>query len=88
MPFWTQEARPFQHFAYLVRGVEKMFHTGQPAWPVERTLLTSGALDALLISKRDGGKRLDTPYLNLAYQTEWNWEQPPEPVAGRPINEQ
>jgi hypothetical protein len=86
--FWTQEARPFQHFAYLLRGVEKMFHTGRPAWPAERTLMTSGALDALLISRRDGGQRLETPYLNIAYQTQWDWEQPPEPVAGRPINEQ
>jgi hypothetical protein len=86
--FWTQEARPFQHFAHLLRGIEKMFHTGEPAWPAERTLLTSGALDALLISKRDGGPRLQTPYLNIAYETKWNWEQPPEPVPGRPIPEQ
>jgi hypothetical protein len=86
--FWTQEARPFEHFAHLVRGIEKMFHTGAPTWPVERTLMTSGALDALLISKREGGRRLETPYLNFAYQTHWNWKQPPEPVPGRPINEQ
>ncbi len=46
--------------------IEKMMHTGKPVWPVERTLLTSGALDALLISKRDGGRRLDTPWLNVS----------------------
>jgi hypothetical protein len=86
--FWTQEARPFQHFTYLLRGAEKMFHSGEPAWPAERTLMTSGALDALLISKRDGGRRLETPYLNFAYETKWNWEQPPEPPPGRPINDQ
>lgn len=86
--FWTQEARPFQHFTHLLRGVEKMFHTGQPTWPVERTLLTSGTLDALLISKRDGGRRLSTPYSSFTYQSDWNWEQPPPPPVGRPITSQ
>ncbi len=86
--FWTQEARPFQHFTYLLRGVEKMIHTGEPTWPVERTLLTSGTLDALLISQRDNGKRLETPYLSVAYQSPWNWEQPPPPPSGRPLAEQ
>ena len=86
--FWTQEARPFMHFTYLVRGIERMMHTGKPAWPVERTLLTSGALDALLISKKEGGAVRETPYLNIEYATEWNWEQPPEPPPDRPINEQ
>lgn len=86
--FWTQEDRPFQHFTYLLMGVEKLMHTGKPAWPVERTLLTSGVLDGLLISKRDGGKRLATPWLNVSYQTDWNWRQPPPPPPGRPITEQ
>jgi hypothetical protein len=83
--FWTQEARPFQHFTYLLRGVEQMIHTGKPVWPVERTLLTSGVLDALLISRRDGGKRLETPYLAVEYQSDWNWRQPPPPPEGPPI---
>ena len=86
--FWTQEARPFNHFTYLLMGIEKMMLTGKPAWPVERTLLTSGALDALLISKRDGGRIVETPYLNIRYKSDWNWQQPPPPPPGRPINEQ
>lgn len=86
--FWTQEARPFMHFNYLLIEIEKMMQTGKPSWPVERTLLTSGALDALLISKRDGGKRVKTPYLNIAYQSQWNWRQPPPPPPGRPIQKQ
>jgi hypothetical protein len=86
--FWTQELRPFNHFTYLLMGVERMVQTGKPTWPVERTLLTSGALDALLISKRHGGTVVETPYLNIAYQTEWNWQQPPPPPPGRPITEQ
>lgn len=85
--FWTQEARPFHHFTYLVRGIEKMMITGQPTWPVERTLLTSGALDTLLQSKLQDGKRIETPHLNIRYQTAWNWSQPPPPPPNRPLDE-
>ncbi len=77
--FHTQERRPFMHFTYLVRGIEKMMQTGRPAWPVERTLLTSGVLDALLQSKLAGGRPLETPHLHICYRSDWNWEQPPEP---------
>ncbi len=83
--FWTQEARPFMHFAHQLRGVEKMMQTLKPTWPVERTLLTSGLLDALLISKRDGGITLATPWLDVQYESNWDWRQPPPPPPGRPI---
>jgi hypothetical protein len=83
--FYTQEARPFGHFTFLLQGVEKMMLTGQPAWPVERTLMTSGALDALLISKQQGGKPLDTPQLKFAYRSDWQWREPPPPPPDRPI---
>ena len=73
------------HFTYLLKGIEQMMHTGHPAWPVERTLLTSGTLDALLISKRDGQQRLETPWLDVRYQCTWNWLQPPPPDW--PLNE-
>jgi hypothetical protein len=86
--FWTQEARPFMHFTYLLKGVEQMIHTGQPTWPPERTLLTSGALDALLVSKKDGGKTIPTPQLKINYQPTYSWHQPPEPPKGRPIGGQ
>lgn len=84
--FRTQEARPFMHFTYLMQGVEKLILTGRPAWPVERTLLTSGTLDALLRSKRDGGVAVETPELVFSYQSGWNWQQPPEPPADRPLD--
>ena len=64
---YTQEARPLMHFTYLLRGIEQMFLTGRPAWPAERTLLSSGVLDRLLISRKDGGRSLDTPELGLSY---------------------
>ncbi len=86
--FWTQEARPFHHFTFLLQGVERMIHTGQPTWPAERTLFSSLALDALLVSRQRGGESVATPQLKRAYQSEWNWKMPPAPPAGRPIGGQ
>ena len=86
--FWTQEARPYMHFTYLVKGTEKMFHTGQPTWPAERTLMTSALLDALLISKNKNGMTVPTDYLDFKYTSNWNWKQPPPPPPGRPSNQQ
>ena len=86
--FWTQEARPYMHFTYLVKGTEKMFHTGQPTWPAERTLMTSALLDALLISKNKNGMTVPTNYLDFKYTSSWNWKQPPPPPPGRPSNQQ
>jgi hypothetical protein len=86
--FWTQEARPAAHFTLFVDGITKMMLTGKPTWPVERTLLTSGVLDALLQSHTQGGKRIATPYLHLAYRSDWRWRQPAPPPPGRPWNEQ
>ena len=86
--FWTQEARPYMHFTYLVKGTEKMFHTGKPTWPAERTLITSALLDALLISKSKNGAAVPTDYLDFKYTSKWNWKQPPPPPPGRPWNQQ
>jgi len=86
--FWTQEARPYMHFTHLVKGTEKMFQTGKPTWPAERTLMTSALLDALLISKSKKGTVVPTGYLNFKYTTDWNWHQPPPPPPGRPWNQQ
>ncbi len=65
------------HSAHQMKGVEKMILTGKPSWPVERTVLTSGALDALLKSKSQGGKVIITPYLKIGYKSFWRWQQPP-----------
>jgi hypothetical protein len=44
-----------------------MFLSGQPAYPAERTVLTSGVLEAALTSRHEGHRRLETPWLNVAY---------------------
>jgi hypothetical protein len=82
--FWLQDGRPYMHFSYLLKGVEQMTRTGQPTWPVERALLTSGLLDAALQSHHKSGAIIDTPYLNITYKSNWIWQTPPPPPPTRP----
>ncbi|MCW5981034.1 MAG: hypothetical protein KIT09_23330 [Bryobacteraceae bacterium] len=54
--------------ACLVSKIEEMFITGRAPYPVERTLIVSGALEACLTSRLDGHKRLETPHLVVRYR--------------------
>lgn len=65
--FFLQNGRPFGHFSTLAHYIEEMMISGKAAYPVERTLLVSGALEAAMTSAWRGGPRLDTSYLKVAY---------------------
>jgi hypothetical protein len=56
------------NFSMLVHGITQMIATGKPPYAVERTLLVSGALAALMESGYQNGKRLETPELTVKYR--------------------
>jgi len=57
-----------RYFDAQVAGIEKLLETRQSPCPVERTLLTSGILDAVMESHHRRGQRMETPELDLRYQ--------------------
>ena len=75
-PFSTQMYLPMpdgrttlaNFFSPLVNGMERMFLTGQPTYPVERTLLTTGLTAAGVESLYRNQARYDTPQLAIRYQ--------------------
>jgi hypothetical protein len=54
-------------FSALSHAIALFFRTGKSPYPVERTLLVSGALDAAMHAYQSG-KPVDTPELEFAYQ--------------------
>jgi hypothetical protein len=70
--FYLQQPDPYAHFAELTRAIDSMMRTSHAPYPVERTLLTTGILDAVMTSKFEGGKRIETPHLDIKYSpTDW-----------------
>jgi hypothetical protein len=66
---WYELPKPQRdHFSFLVQHAANMIITSKTDYPVERTLLTTGMLDFLVRSKADGGKRLETPQLDVTYR--------------------
>ena len=53
--------------AALMAHAEEMFVTGKPPYPIERTLLTTGLVEANVRSLGTGQKRVETPHLNVRY---------------------
>ncbi len=80
-------------FQALSHAIQHHFREGRSPYPVERTLLTSGIVAAAMRS-RAGGRRVETPHLEIAYapqdfrafrETGATWrlvtEQTPEPAG-------
>jgi hypothetical protein len=59
--------RPLPHFDGLVKCIEDLFVGRKPVYPVERTLLATGAL-AFLFEARSRRARVPTPELNVSYR--------------------
>jgi hypothetical protein len=55
--FNGNEAPNHPPFSYLGLNIQQMFLTGVSPFPVERTYLTTGVLDALMRSRHNGGAR-------------------------------
>ncbi len=56
------------NFSSLIHAANQMFTTGTRPYPVERTLLTTGALSYIMESAYQGHKRIETPMLRVAYR--------------------
>jgi hypothetical protein len=56
-----------RYFSALTWNIEKLFTTGKSPYPVERTLLTTTALDFAMRSLAAGGKRMEDPALAVDY---------------------
>jgi hypothetical protein len=72
--FELDHKKPFGHFEHLLRAIDQMIQTGKPAYPVQRTLLTTGVLDAVMHSLADNGRKRETPELVVSYQpADWKF---------------
>ena len=57
-------------FSYQCRNIQRFFKEGLTSVPPERTLLTTGIVDAMMQSRWSGHKLIRTPDLaNLAYSS-------------------
>jgi hypothetical protein len=74
-PFSTQMYLPMpdgrttlaSFFSPLVNGMEQMFLSGKPTYPIERTLLTTGLTAAGVESLFRNQQRIETPHLAISY---------------------
>ncbi len=65
---WSRMQKPWSHATGLTYQIEQLYVTRRAGIPVERTLLTTGALAALMDSSVEEHRRIETPHLNIAYR--------------------
>ena len=54
--------------AALMSKAEETFLTGKTPYPIERTLLTTGLVEACVRSLATGQRRIETPHLAIRYE--------------------
>lgn len=69
LPMPTHGSTTADFFNPLTRHIEDLVLNNQANYPVERTLLCSGMVIAGVESLHQGQKRIETPKMNVAYQT-------------------
>jgi hypothetical protein len=66
--FFLTPGENVTYSACLVAKIEEMIVTGRAPFPVERTMIVSGMLEACLTSRVQDFARLETPQLHVGYQ--------------------
>ena len=79
---FLQPGGPGASFGYLCRNIQEFFRTHTAPYPPERTLLTTGLIDAAMISRHEDHRLVETPYLDIAYAS--YDKMPIRPTAPRP----
>jgi hypothetical protein len=60
-------------FKALSHAIQHLFRTGKEPYPVQRTLLTTGMVEAVMRSHEKSGQPIETPHLALPYETsDWS----------------
>ncbi len=82
LEYHTDSGPAHSVFSYLGLNIEDFFLSGTPPTPVERTYLTTGVLEAAMISRGRGGQRIETPHLAISYAP--SQSPPRRPHRSRP----
>jgi hypothetical protein len=66
--FYLQPDGPGASFGYLCRNIQVFFQTANAPYPAERTLLATGMIDAVMNSRYERGRTIETPWLDVTYR--------------------